>query len=177
MAHVAGHLSVAELQERYRSSADATSARHYQTIWLLAQGRPIGEAAALTSFAPRWVEELLARYNALGPTALGDLRRGNGAKPKLLTADLLARLRARLESDPDDGGVWTSRKVAAFMACELGLASVAVQRGWEALRAIGWSIQRPRPRHVKAATSQEQETFKKTSPKLSRKRRPGILAP
>ena len=34
------------------------------------------------------------------------------------------------------------RQVAAFLAAELGLASVAPQRGWEALRAIGWTIQR-----------------------------------
>jgi hypothetical protein len=30
------------------------------------------------------------------------------------------------------------------MATELGRA-VAEQRGWEVLRAIGWTVQRPRP--------------------------------
>jgi hypothetical protein len=45
------------------------------------------------------------------------------------------------------------------MAFEPGLASVAVQRGWEALRASGWSIQRLRPRHVRGAPPQEQEAF------------------
>ena len=38
MAHVADHLSIETLAERYRSCADARTARHYQTIWLLAQG-------------------------------------------------------------------------------------------------------------------------------------------
>jgi hypothetical protein len=33
------------------------------------------------------------------------------------------------------------------MAGELGLAAVLPQRGWEALKAIGWSVQKPRPRH------------------------------
>jgi hypothetical protein len=32
MAQVAKHLSVAELEERYRSSEAVTTARHYQTI-------------------------------------------------------------------------------------------------------------------------------------------------
>jgi transposase len=164
MAHVVDHLSVPALREGYRTSSDAVSARHYHTIWLLAQGRTIAETAALTSFAPRWIEELLARYNAFGPSALGDLRRGNGSRPRLLTSELLDKLRLRLQSLPDDGGVWTSRKVSAFMAAELGLEAVAVQRGWEALQAIGWSIQKPRPRHVKAATPEEQEAFKKTGP-------------
>ena len=69
MAHVAGHLSVAELQAGYRASGDATLARHYQVIWLLAQGRSVAETAVLTSFARRWVERLLERYNAFGPSA------------------------------------------------------------------------------------------------------------
>lgn len=176
MAQVADHLGVSALRERYRTSEDAIAARHYHAIWLLAQGHTIAGAAALTCFAPRWIEELLARYNAFGPSALGDLRRDNGAKPKLLTPELLDRLRLRLQSPPDDGGVWTSRKVAAFMAAELGLATVAVQRGWDALQAIGWSIQKPRPRHAKAATPEAQEAFKKASPKRLRRSRPNTLA-
>ncbi|MCP6280377.1 IS630 family transposase, partial [Klebsiella pneumoniae] len=89
-----------------------------------------------TGFARRWVEQLLVRYNAFGPSSLGDRRRGNGAKARLLTPEMLAKLRERLKTPPDDGGVWTARKVAAFMAAELGRARVAEQRGWEALRAI-----------------------------------------
>src|SRR5919106_1921701 len=164
MAHVADHLSVAELQAVYRRSGDATLARHYQVIWLLAQGRSCAETAALTGFARRWVEQLLARYNAFGPASLGDRRRGNGAKARLLTPEMLDTLRERLKSPPDDGGVWTARKVAAFMAAELGLARVAEQRGWEALRAIEWTLQRPRPRHVRVATPEEQAAFKNVWP-------------
>jgi hypothetical protein len=48
------------------------------------------------------------------------------------------------------------------MACELGLTRVAPQRGWEALTAISWSVQKPRPRHPAAATPEEREAFKKT---------------
>ena len=176
MAEVAGHLSLAELQAGYRASGDATLARHYQVIWLLAQGRSCAEVGQLTSFARRWVEQLLGRYNAFGPSSLGDRRRGNGAKPRLLTPEVLEALRERLKSLPDDGGVWTAKKAAAFMAAELGLARVAEQRGWEALRAIGWTLQRPRPRHVRAATPDEQAAFKKTSPTWSPRRRSAIPA-
>jgi transposase len=84
---------------------------------------------------------------------------------------VLDKLRERLKRPPDDGGVWTSKKVAAVMAAELGLASVAEQRGWEALRAIGWTIQRPRPRHARAASPEEQAEYKKSSPKPLPKRR------
>jgi len=135
VAEVAGHLSVAELGERFRAAADARSARHVQAIWLLAKGHAVAEVAATTAFGVRWVEKLLARYNARGPDALGDLRRGNGTRPTILTPELLDRLRLRLAGPPADGGLWTSRKVAAWMAGELGLASVAAQRGCE-LRLI-----------------------------------------
>lgn len=85
-------------------------------------------------------------------------------------------LRERVKAPPDDGGVWTAKKVAAVIATALGLAEVAEQRGWEALRAIGWTIQRPRPRHAQAATPEEQEAFKKSSRTSSPRRRLAIPA-
>jgi hypothetical protein len=54
----------------------------------------------------------------------------------ILKPGLLNKLRLRLREPPPDGGLWSSRKVAAWMAGELGLVSVAPQRGWEALKAI-----------------------------------------
>ena len=129
-----------------------------------------------TAFGVRWVEKLLARYNAGGPDALGDLRRRNGTRPTILKPALLDRLRLRLARPPPDGGLWSSRKAAAWMAGELGLAAVAVQRGWEALRAVGWSVQVPRPEHPARATAEEREAFKKGSPPSSQRRRSSIRA-
>lgn len=176
MAHVADHLSVAALEERYEACEEVTSSRHFQTIWLLAKGHTVGEVAAMTSFGQRWVEQLLERCNAFGPSALGDQRRGNGAAATVLKPELLERLRVRLADPPPEGGVWTAGKVARWMARELGLASLASQRGWEALRAIDWSIQKPRPRNPKAATPEEQDAFKKKSPTSSPTRRRVIPA-
>jgi transposase len=167
---------VAELGERFRAAADARSARPVQAIWLLAKGHAVAEVASTTAFGVRWVEKLLARYNAGGPDVLGDLRRRNGAKRTILMPALLDKLRARLAEPPPDGGLWSSRKAATWMAGELGLASVAVQRGWEALRAVGWSVQVPRPEHPERATAEEQEAFKKSSPPSSPKRRSSIRA-
>ena len=114
MAQVADHPSVSALEEKYRSCTDVTAARHVQAIWLLAKGHPIAEVTATVSYA-RWVERLLARYNAQGLQALGDLRRHNGTSPSVLKPDLLDKLKARLRAPPPDGGLWTSSKVAAWM--------------------------------------------------------------
>jgi transposase len=166
MVSIAAHLSDAELEAEYVYCNDARRSRHLQTIRLLAKGHSVAEVSAITAFGERWIEQLRARYNAAGLPALGDQRRGNGTTATILTGAVLARLHERLQTPPDDGGVWSSRKVAAWMAGELGLAEVAAQRGWEALKAVGWSIQKPRPKNPKSASPAQAEAFKKSLPRL-----------
>src|ERR1051325_2935672 len=114
MARVAEHLSVDDLEARFRSAQDPTATRHFQVIWLLARGHTIADVAAVTSFVPRWIEQLLARYNAHGPEALGDLRRRNGRAPRVLRPALLARWPERLATPPSDGGLWAGPQGAAW---------------------------------------------------------------
>src|ERR671910_1371339 len=167
MARIVEHLPVTELEARYRAARDVTEARHYQAIWLLAQGRTFLEVAGVLAFVPRWVEELAARYDASGPAALGDQRRRNGRAASLLTGDVLAALAERVRTPPDDGGLWSGPEVAAWMARRLGLERVHPQRGWEALKRIDWSLQAPRPRHPRAATPEQRAAFKGGSMPLS----------
>ena len=160
MARIVGHLPVAELEARYRAARDVTEARHFQAIWLLAQGRTVLEVSEVLAFVPRWVTQLAARYNAAGPEALGDRRRRNGKAASLLTEGVLAALAARVRTPPEDGGVWSGPKVAAWMARHLGLARVHPQRGWEAPRRTGWWPQGPRPRLGPAAPPEQRAAFK-----------------
>jgi transposase len=162
MVAVAGHLSLEGLEQGYRTARDGTTARHFEVIRLMAKGHSTADVSELAGFGIRWIEELVVRYNSLGPGSLGDLRRHNGKPASLLTAPVLAALRLRLDQPPDDGGVWTSKKAAAFIAAFHGLSSCSAQRGWEALKAIGWSIQVPRPKNPQGATEEERQAFKKT---------------
>ncbi|MGH6834329.1 MAG: helix-turn-helix domain-containing protein [Methylocella sp.] len=209
MARVFEHLRLEELEARYVRCQDATASRHCQVIWLLAGGHTVPQVSATTAYGARWIEQLLARYNAEGPEALGDLRRRNGTSATILKPELPAKLRDRLREPPADGGLWSSHKVADGIAAELGLKSVAPQRGWraesrvagqsaafrasglsgaakarpilgriapegdqaireradarQALKAIGWSIQKPRPKNPKSASPEEAAAFKKSS--------------
>ena len=72
MARVATHFRVSDLERPTRAAQEATAVRHYRAIWLLAQGPTVPEVAEMTSFGTRWLEPLLSRTNARGPTALGD---------------------------------------------------------------------------------------------------------
>ena len=161
MARIVEHLPVEELEARYRAARGATEARHLQAIWLLAQGRTVLDVAGVLAFAPRWVEELAARYNASGPEALGGQRRRNGRTASVLTGAVLSALAERLRAPPGDGGAWTGPKAALWMARHLGLERVHPQRGWEALKRVRWSVQAPRPRHPRAATAEQRAEFKR----------------
>ena len=115
----------------------------------------------ILSFSPRWVRALLKRYNEGGAEALGDQRIHNGTKPTILTPEALAALKERIKAPPDDGGLWSGPKIARWLAKFHGVRSVHDQRGWDALIAIGYSIQQPRPRHPDAATEQDRAALKK----------------
>jgi hypothetical protein len=108
------------------------------------------------------VRALVKRYNDGGPDRLGDQRIHNGTAPSILTPAALAGLKERIKRRPDDGGLWTGPKIARWLAKFHGLKSVHDQRGWDALIAMGYSIQQPRPRHPDAASQEDRTTLKKT---------------
>jgi transposase len=156
------HWDAATALQAYRGERDAVRRSHLQVIWLLLSGEASSGVARVTGFSQRWVEKLVARWNAEGPAELGDRRRGNGASPVLDAAALVA-LAAALEQAPEDGGLWSGRKVAGWMSVYLG-RPIDPKLGLDYLHRLGFSRQWPRPRHAKAAGPEVQEAFKKTSP-------------
>lgn len=163
MTTIKQHLTTAELEHRYETASEPIAKSHFHALWLLSRGYDIGQVASLLSFSTRWVRILIERYNEGGPERLGDQRVNNGTKATILTPAAMAGLKERLRSLPDDGGQWTGPKIARWLARFHGLKSVHDQRGWDALVAVGWSIQQPRPRHPEAADEAGRAALKKTS--------------
>ena len=143
MTTIASHLSAAELEARYETAADPAAKSHFHAVWLLSLNYGIEEVAEVLSFSVRWVRLLVKRYNEHGPDSLGDRRAHNKREPAILTAEALSSLKERLKTPPDDGGLWTGPKIARWLAQFHGRKSVHDQRGWDALIAIGYSIQQP----------------------------------
>ena len=168
------HLSTAELETRYETAPDPIAKSHFQALWLLSRGYDIDETAEILSFSTRWVRILIKRYNEGGPDRLGDQRASNGTEPTILTPEALGALKERLKSPPDDGGQWTGPKIACWLAKFHGRKSVHDQRGWDALVAIGYSIQQPRPRHPEAATGEDRAALKKSSSARQRRKSANI---
>jgi transposase len=105
------------------------------------------------------VREIARRYREDGPGGIGDRRHANPGSAPLLDAAQQERLREALGSPASDGGLWTGHGVAAWMSVVVG-RPVSAQRGWEWMRRLGFTPQRPRPRETRANLA-AQAAFKK----------------
>jgi transposase len=155
----AAHLTGAELDARYRAARDPVARTRWQVIRLVARGRACAEAAEIVGYSVDWVRIVIRRYNAAGPEAVADGRRTNPGGATLLSTAQQAELRVALGGPAPDGGLWTGPKVAAWIGQRIG-RPVGAQRGWEYLRRLGFTLQRPRPREVRADLA-AQTTFQK----------------
>ncbi len=171
------HLTVDELEQRYRQATHPTERSHYQIIWLLAQKRPTEEVAAVTGYSRDWIYQLVRSYNRLGPEALGDLRRHNpGALPKLNDVQQ-AQLLAAVRGPAPDGGVWNGRKVTDYLQETFGV-TITRQQGWVYLKQMESRLRVPHPQPQEADLAAQQEWGQKTgdrggtdASRVSRRRR------
>ena len=153
------HLSVEELEKRYRQGKEPIERSHYQIIWLLAAGRTSEEVAQVTGYKRSWIYELVWGYNRIGPETLGDGRLTNKGAPSLLSEEQQANLAQILSAPAPDGGLWNGRKIADYLS-ELLERRVSRQQGWRILKQLDWSLKLPRPSHQQS-DSQEQQQWKK----------------
>lgn len=110
------HLSVAELEARYRGCCDPVERSHCQIIWLLAQGSSTLALSQVTGYGCGWIYELVGSYNQQGVEAPVDYRHQHPGRLTLLDDEQQALLLPVLQSPPPDSGQWNGRKVADWMS-------------------------------------------------------------
>jgi transposase len=161
------HLSAAELKARSRAGkgVDAKESRRWLALWHLGQGKSAKEAGVASGLSHSWVCKVAVRYNAQGAAGLesGQCRRPGGAPATLDAAGKKALAKA-LEQPPParlGGGIWSGRKVAAWIKERTG-RSLYPQQGCVILRELGLSLRVPRPVHAKAAAPAEKKAWKKS---------------
>jgi len=159
------HLSAPELKVLYRSSTDPVESRRYHLLWLVTQGSTLSEAAPVVGLNYDYAYEIVGRYNRQGLEGLknGCKQRQPPKSSALLNEQQQAELAERLQTPPDDGGVWTGPKVARWIEQVTGRSQVWNQRGWDYLKRLNHSWQRPRPKHAKG-DPEAQAAFKKNCP-------------
>jgi transposase len=165
------HLAADELERRYRAAKEPHERSWWQIVWLLAKGQTATMVAESTGYSRYWIGQIARRYNEQGPEAMHNRRytHSHRAQP-LLSPEQLAELAAAVRGSAPEGDVWVGRTVADWMSQKLG-RPVSVYVGWAYLVRLDGKRRKPRPRHVHADAA-EQDAFKKSSDRSSRRWRP-----
>jgi transposase len=159
---IAPHLSLEELEHRYRQAKEPVERSHYQIIWLLASGRRTEDVAEITGYSRSWIYELVWGYNRVGPKTLGDGRVGNPGAAPILDDVQQANLWQALKGPAPDGGLWNGRKVGNYLSELIG-QPISRQQGWEYLKQMRMRLRVPRPQHQEGDPEEHSCLEKKTS--------------
>lgn len=163
------HLTAEELHQRYRQCQQAREKVRWQALYLIAKGGIANKVAKRVGRSSGWMTNLACRYNELGAAGVADQRSEPlPSPPPTLNAKQAQALETALRGPAPDGGLWTSPKVAAWIKKKTG-KEVHATTAWRAMRAAGFTLQVPRPRHRQAATADQQTAFKKSLAKSSPK--------
>jgi transposase len=163
------HLTAAELYHRYRKCQQPREKLRWRALYLIAEGGVANTVAKRVGRSSGWMTKLARRYNKLGPAGVSDQRtKPMPSPPPTLNAKQARALQTAMRGPAPDGGLWTSPKVAAWIKKKTG-KEVHKTTAWRAMRAAGFTLQVPRPRHRNTATEDERSAFKKSSAESSPK--------
>ncbi|MDQ5851317.1 MAG: helix-turn-helix domain-containing protein [Chloroflexota bacterium] len=112
---LAPHLSVEPLGQCYKRATTPAAARRSQPLWLIGQGHTATAAPALVGLRHKWVHALVHRYTQRG-AGLTDRRPQHPGRAPLLAPDQQHALAQALQPPPAEGGRWTGRNIAAWIA-------------------------------------------------------------
>jgi transposase len=152
------HLSMSDLEQRYRAAHEPHERSWWQMLWLLARGQTATAIADTTGYNRGWIGQIAKRYNQQGPAGMVNRQRTTSWRaPRMLSAAQQEELQAALAGPAPDGAKrWRARDVAEWMAERLG-RPVATQRGWDYLQRLQGrkhSQPVPRPPHTLADPDQ-----------------------
>jgi transposase len=102
--HLQSHLSVDELERRYRAAKEPHERSWWQILWLLSRGQLAKGIAESTGYSRYWIGQIAKRYNAEGPDGMVNRQRTTSWRaPRMLSAAQQEELRAAL-AGPAPGG-------------------------------------------------------------------------
>lgn len=157
---LANHTTLEDLEKGYRQAQDPIERSHWQIIWLFHQHHDAYTVASMTAYCADWIRKLVGRYNEFGLEALKDLRHQNPGNTRILTLEQEQALEQALLEKTKGKSLWTGREVAKWIEAITG-RKTSVVTGWTYLKRLDYSLQTPRPKHLKSASETEREAFKK----------------
>jgi transposase len=164
------HLTIEELEGRYRSTTDPVERSRWYFLWLLARGLAAKLVASITGYSAYWIGRIARRYNYHGPDGVRDLRHQSRPSMPLLSATQQGELvTALVVGSAPEGEHWSGRTVADWISQRLG-RRVGRQLGWTYLRRLGARLRVPRPRHVQANPQAQADFTQHLCPRHARGR-------
>jgi transposase len=153
-------VSIQELRRLYKKEQKAKPKLRLLCAIHRKEGRSLDDITGFTNMKRRTVHDTLWRFVERGIDAKDSITQTG--RPPALTLKQRKKLIQRLEEGPpyNKDGLWTTKDVQEYIRKEFGV-SYTHSHVWEILTAIGFSLQRPRPRHYKAPSNKEVDDFKK----------------
>lgn len=153
--------SADELREMQRLEKQAKPKLRLLVALKRKEGQSFDSIAGQLEMKRITVNKLLHRFQERGISAKEDEKRSG--RPRSLTSPQLKSLKKRLIAGPRKGQnpMWTTKMVMGHVEKKYGEKYTA-RHMRRLLRQLGFSVQRPRPRHYEANPA-EQARFKKTS--------------
>lgn len=154
-----------ELREMQRQEKQAKPKLRLLVALKRKEGQSFDSIANQLEMKRITVNKLLHRFQDRGISAKEDEQRSG--RPRSLTQPQLKSLRKRLIKGPRKGQnpMWTTKMVMGHVEKKYGEKYTA-RHMRRLLQQLGFSVQKPRPRHYEA-NPEEQARFKKTSERSS----------
>ena len=153
--------SLTRLEHLYAQEKQAKAKMRLQCAILRKKGESQPFIAEVTGKPVTTVSDILRRFEERGLKA-GHAIRQQG-QPRKLSAQQRAQLKRIISGSPQKQGlpfvVWTTKLVQYVLHKKFGVSYVMMQIH-RILKSLGFSMQKPRPRHVKA-NKRLQARFKK----------------
>ena len=153
-------VSLGNLKRRYKTEGKAKSKLRLLCAIHRKEGKGIDDIAHATNMKRRTVHAILHRFIERGIDAKESIKQ-NG-RPSKLTHKQREKLINLLDRGPpyNQTGLWTTKEVLNLIEKEFSI-TYHYKYIWEILTAVGFSIQKPRPRNYKAPSKWKQTHFKK----------------
>lgn len=152
-------VSLKELQRAFEGEKVAKPKMRLLCAIHRKKSESLDEITAQTGLKRRTVHETLRRFCDRGLAGKDSIRQEG--RPPHLTLRQRRKILKKLEAGPPHNkkGLWTTKEVRELIRRECGV-EYSLTHTWTLLKAAGFSIQRPRPRHYKA-DEKEAGRFKK----------------
>lgn len=119
--------------------------------------------AEITNLKRATVHSILRRFQERGINGKDAIKQTG--RPPFLTLKQRKDIVKQLEKGPQENrnGLWSTKEVKEYIKEKYNVEYTTVHI-WELLKTLGFTLQRPRPRHHKAPDAEELERFKKKLP-------------